>query len=163
VLFLALSAPAFSQQAADFSGVWDMDPARSESAHQAVPIGPVTLVIKATASDLTIETRRAAKGKVRASREKLTFLLDGSENTIPDKAGAPIKTKARFDGPKLIAETARTIQGSTVTTVQAFHLEGKDLIVDKTLTIQHGYQSPTPDANNAGKGTDTFVRSPSHR
>ena len=31
--------PACAQSVADFSGTWKMDPTRSESAHQAVPIG----------------------------------------------------------------------------------------------------------------------------
>jgi hypothetical protein len=162
VLFvtLLLAAQVCSQQAAGFSGVWRMDASRSDSAHQAVPIGPVTLVIKATPAEVRIETRRARKGKVGASSETLTFHLDGSENVMPDNSGEPIKTKARLDGAKLVTEATRNIQGSTVTAVQTFSLDasGKEMIVDKTLTVQHGYQSTSADANNTGKGTDVFVR-----
>jgi hypothetical protein len=163
VLFLALvlSARVFSQQAGDFSGVWRMDAARSESAHQAVPIGPVTLIIKAAGAELTIETRRASKGKREISSETLNFHLDGSENVVPDNSGTPIKTRAHLDGAKLVTETMRNIQGSTVTTVQTFSLNPnrKEMTIDKTLTVQHGYQSTSADANNTGRGTDVFVRS----
>jgi len=165
LLALLLSAPVFSQQAADFSGVWRMDAARSESAHQAVPIGPVTLIIKVTGSELSVETRRANKGKRGVSSETLNFTLDGSENLVPSNSGAPIKTRAHLAGANLVTETTRSIQGSTVTTVQTFSLaaNGKEVIIDKTLTVQHGYQSTSADANNTGRGTDVFVRSTSRR
>src|SRR5689334_8934000 len=97
-----ISAPLRSQNAADFSGVWEMDASRSESAHQAVPIGPVTLIIKATGSELSIETRRANKGKRGVSTDALNFHLDGSENVVADNSGAPIKTRVRFEGDKLV-------------------------------------------------------------
>lgn len=165
LLALLLSVPGCSQQVADFSGVWRMDAARSESAHQAVPIGPVTLIIKSTGGELSIESRRANNGKRGVSTETLKFTLDGSETVVPDNSGAAIKTRAHLTGAKLITETARNIQGSTVTTVQTFslHANGKEMIIDKTLTVQHGYQSTSADANNTGRGTDVFVRSNSRR
>ena len=69
ILTVALVFPlaAGAQSAADFSGTWKMDASRSESAHQAVPIGPVTLVIKQTATDLSIETRRSDTDKSQVS------------------------------------------------------------------------------------------------
>jgi hypothetical protein len=160
VVTVLLAAPLCSQQAAGFAGMWRMDPERSESAHQAVPIGPVTLIIKATPAELTIETRRAGKGKVAASRETLQFHLDGSENVLPGNSGVWIKTKGRLDRGKLVTEVTRNIQGSTVTSVQIFSLDakGNEMTVDKTLTVQHGYQSTSDDANNTGKGKDVFVR-----
>jgi hypothetical protein len=162
---ILVSAPVYSQKPADFAGVWRMDADRSESAHQAVPIGPVTLIIKATAVDLSIETRREGKGKRSVSSEILSFHLDGSENLVADNSGAPIKTKAHFDGSKLVAETTRNIQGSTVTTVQTFILDAnaKEMTVQKSLTVQHGYQSASDDAKNTGSGTDVFLRSSSRR
>lgn len=163
VLFVILLLPGqvCSQEVAWFTGVWRMDAERSESAHQAVPIGPVTLILKAIPTGLRIETRRTGKGKVRSTNENLEFRLDGSENVVSDNFGKPIKTKAHFDGPRLVTETVRNIQGSTVTSVQVFSLDasGNALTIDKTLTVQHGYQSTSPDANNAGKGRDVFVRS----
>ena len=66
-------------------------------------------------------------------------------------------TLARIGAQTLLA---RNIQDATVSTVQVFSLDakGKELTVDKTLTIQHGYQSPGANNNNVGRGTDVFVR-----
>jgi hypothetical protein len=156
---LLFSRQANAQQTPDFSGVWQMDASRSESAHQAVPIGPVTLIIKHNAAQLSIETRRTQKQKPRISTETLTFMLDGSENSIVGNSGAQIQAKAHWDGTKLITETVRNIEGSTVTTMHIFSLDasGKELTIDKTLTVQHGYQFE--GANNTGKGKDVFVKS----
>jgi hypothetical protein len=154
---LGLSLQGRAQQPPDLSGVWRMDPSRSESAHQAVPIGPVTMIIKQTADALSIETRRSEKQKPAVSSETLTFRL-GSENSIVGNAGVQIKVKAHFDGTKLITETAREIQGSAVTTMQVFSLErgGKELTVHQTVTVQHGYQFP--GAANTGTGRDVFSK-----
>jgi len=156
---LLFSLQGSVQETTDFSGVWQMDPSRSESAHQAVPIGPVTLIIKQNAAELSIETRRAQKHKPAIFSEALTFKLDGSENSIVGNFGAEIQAKAHWDGTKLITETTRNIQGSTVTTMHVFNLDasGKELTIDKTLTVQHGYQFQ--GANNTGTGKDVFIKS----
>jgi hypothetical protein len=156
---LGLSLQGSAQDPPDFSGVWRMDPSRSESAHQAVPIGPVTLIIKQNADELSIETRRSEKHKPAVSSETLTFGLHGSESSIVGNSGVQIKVKAHFDGTKLVTETAREIQGSAVTTMQVFSLDpsGKELTVHQTLTIQHGYQFP--GAANTGTGKDVFIKS----
>lgn len=144
---------------ADFSGTWSMDPARSESAHQAVPIGPVTLVIRQTESELSIETRRTGNDKSSTSSETLTWKLDGSESGASgDSSDASIKTRARWDGPKLVTETARNLHGTPVTVVHVLSLDptGKVMTIDKTLTVQHGYQAQ--GAKNTGTGKDVFVK-----
>lgn len=154
VLSLQASAPEVS----DFSGVWQMDPSRSESAHQDVPIGPVTLIIKQSASDVSIETRRGQPHKRAISSETLAYKLDGSEISIAGDAGE-VKTKAHWDGTKLVTETERNVHDATVTTMHVFSLDasGKELTIDKTLTVQHGYQFP--GAKNTGTGKDVFVKS----
>jgi len=163
---LRLSAMAFvlslqgsAQDTPDFSGVWHMDPSRSESAHQAVPIGTVTLILKQNTAELTVETRSTQKGKPATSSETLTFKLDGSETSVAGNSGAQIQTKAHWNGAKLITETSRNIQGSTVTTMHVFSLDasGTELTIDKTFTVQHGYQFE--GANNTGRGKDVFVKS----
>ena len=160
---LLFSLEAGAQETPDLSGVWQMDASRSESAHQAVPIGPVTLVIKQSAAQVSIETRRTQKGKPAVSSETLTFQLDGSENTIFGSGGGQILAKAHWDGTKLVTETSRDIQGSTVTTMHVLSLDasGKELTIDKTLTVQHGYQFQ--GANNTGKGKDVFIKSKGSR
>jgi hypothetical protein len=138
----------------DFSGTWDMDASRSESAHQDVPIGPVALVVRQNTTEITIETRRTG-----GPTETLVFRLDGSVNKNVGESGVSINAKAHWDGPKLIMETEREISGATVTTMQVFTLDasGKEIVVRKTLTVQHGYQSPG-SPKTTGSGTDTFVK-----
>ena len=114
---LLLSLPAVARDAAGFAGEWQMDASRSESAHQATPIGPVTLIITQKADELRIETRRGKERRPGISSETLTYRLDGSESSNAGNLGALIKVKARWDGPKLITETSRNVQGSTVTTM----------------------------------------------
>lgn len=150
-------AAARAQTPTDFSGDWKMDPSRSESAHQAVPIGPVTLVIKQTPAELSIETRRGARDAASPA-ETLSYKLDGSETVAFDKSRVPIKTRAHWNGPKLVTETVRNVHDSTVSTMYVLSLDesGNELTIDKTLTVQHGYQFK--GANNTGTGKDVFVK-----
>jgi len=157
ILALVLPLAADGQNAIDFSGTWKMDPARSESAHQAVPIGPVTLVITQTATELRIETRRSEPDRSAIHSESLTYKLDGSETTTAAD-GATIKCRASWEGSKLITATTRNIQESTVTTLFVHSLDpkGNEMTIHKTLTVQHGYQFA--GAKNSGTGTDVFIR-----
>jgi hypothetical protein len=146
-LALLLVSLPLAAKKPDFSGTWKMDPARSESAHQDVPIGPVELVIHQTANALTLETHRT-------ETELLTFQLNGTE-----AANGGVTTKAHWNATKLTLETIRDINGSTVTTMQIFQLaaNGKEIIIDKTLTVQHGYQG-LEAGTVTGKGRDVFTR-----
>ncbi len=145
--------------AADFSGTWKMDPARSESAHQDVPTGPSTVSIELNGSVVTIETTRSESGKPAAFHEKLTYRLDGVETTGQGDSGVAVTCRAHRDGDKLVVETVRNVENSTVTTVYVHSLSpgGREMTIDKTLTIQHGYQG-VATAPNTGHGKDTFVR-----
>jgi hypothetical protein len=157
-LVLVFPFAARTQGASNFSGTWKMDPTRSESAHQAVPIGPVTLVINQTALELRIETRRSSRGDTAIQSEILTYRLDGTESTIATETGAAVKTKAHWNGNKLVTETERIVQGSSVTTMYIHSLDpkGKELTVDKTLLVQHGYQFE--GSKSYGTGRDVFVK-----
>jgi hypothetical protein len=141
-----------------FSGVWKMDAARSESAHQDAAVGASTLVIRCNAGEVTIETTRDPEGDAPAFHELLVFPLDGSERSNTGNAGVMVTGKLRRDGAKFITETARNVQNSTVTTVYVHTLgpNGREMTVDKTLTVQHGYQGMS--ATNSGHGKDVFIR-----
>ncbi len=152
---------AAGQARPSFSGTWNMDTSRSESAHQDVPIGPYSLIIQQTSAEISIETRRADSASSPVNSEKLVYPLNGAERTNSTETGQSIKVKAHWDGPKLIAETERDINGATVTTSHVFRLgaNGNEITIDKTLTVQHGYQSPgTPKTTGSGK--DVFIRAP---
>src|SRR5260370_21575450 len=144
----------------DLSGTWKMDASRSESAHQAVPIGTVVLVVKQTSTRITIESRRTEPGKTEVQSEVLPFLLDGGETTTTI-LDSPVKTKAHWDGTKLITETERTVNGASVTTRNVLTLDanGKELKLERMLTVQHGYQSEVKESKSYGTGTDIFVKS----
>jgi hypothetical protein len=150
-------APGFAAEKHDgFVGTWKMDPERSESSQQDVQAA--TLQIGLTDTDLMIETSRDQGGKPAAFHEKLTFKLDGSESAGVGDAGVPVTGKVRWEGGNLVIETARNINDSTVTTLYRYILspDRRTLTVEKTLSVQHGYQGRT--GQNTGKGTDVFVR-----
>jgi hypothetical protein len=159
MLVLAIPAGGAANAGLDLSGTWKMDPSRSESAHQEVPIGPVVLVVKQTPADITIETRRTEAGNTAVQTEVLTYKLNGAESTTVSQGKDPVKTKAHWEGRKLITETARSINGASVTTryVHTLSETRKELKVEKTLTVQHGYEFA--GARTSGTGTDVFVKS----
>jgi len=142
----------------NFSGTWKMDPSRSESAHQAVPIGTVVLVMRQTPTSITIETQRTPAGTREVQTETLRYLLSGAETTIRDEGKSAVKTKATWDGTKLITETEGTVNGASVTTryVHSLADNRREMKLDKTLTVQHGYQFE--GAKSYGTGTDIFVK-----
>lgn len=141
----------------DFSGRWQMDRARSESIHQGVPMGAVTLLIRQSPAEVTITTTTGAVAKAPASSETLTYKLDRSDNAVT-VGGTTVTTRARWVGSKLRIETARTVNETSITTEDVLGLGagGKELTVEKALTVQHGYQSPS--GNNTGRAKDVFVR-----
>jgi len=159
LLALLLSFPwgIAAEGPGDFTGTWTMDPTRSESAHQDVPTGTATLVIRLTDSELSMETTRNEADK--PFHEILTFRLDGSETSGTGDGGVRVTGKAHWDGPKLVVETSRNVQDSTVTTLYVHTLSAnrRDLTIDKTLTVQHGYQGGN-SAPTTGHGKDVFVR-----
>ena len=158
VLLLAFLPCAEGAVLSDFVGIWTMDLVRSESAHQEVPVTAETLIIRLEGTGVTIETTRSWGGKAPDSHETLSLRLDASETTNTTDGGQTIAAKARLDGARLVVETARIVNESTVTTMYVYALaaKGREITVDMTLTVQHGYQGAT--ARNTGRGKDIFVR-----
>ncbi len=142
----------------DFSGTWNIDPAHSESSHQDVPVQSSSMTIRTAGDMLTVETSRLDVGAATPFHETLQFRLDGSETVSTGDGGATVTGKARWNGPKLVLETVRNINDSTVTTLYVHTLgaNGRTMTVDKTLTVQHGYMGRS--APTTGHGVDVFVR-----
>lgn len=159
VAVILLAAAALTARGADFSGVWKMDPERSESAHQEGPVTSATIEIRMNGNNVTMETTRAESSSDAVFHETLTFPLNGAEVTATGHAGAEVKGKAKIEGAKLVVETGRNINGATVTTtyVHTLSKDGKTMTVDKTLSVQHGYQGQA-GVSNTGHGQDLFVR-----
>jgi hypothetical protein len=165
---LVLLAPLYgaSLQGQDpnrFVGTWTMDASRSESPHLDVPVESFTMLITASDGGLSIETTRQDQGSP-LFHEILHVKLDGSETTSTGNAGVPVRAHARWEGGALVVETSREVERATVTTHEKHSLSanGRDMTVEKTLTVQHGYQGSNPAmAPTTGHGKDVFVRSAS--
>jgi Na+-transporting methylmalonyl-CoA/oxaloacetate decarboxylase gamma subunit len=157
LLFLGFLAAVPDRSA--FVGEWKMDAARSESAHQDVPTGSSKVRIEHTETGLRMETTRTEDGKPAAFHEILNLKTDGSETVSAGDSGVEVTAKAHWDGSKLVVETVRTVQDSTVTTVYVHTVApgGREMTIDKTLSVQHGYQG-VGTAPNTGHGKDVFVR-----
>jgi hypothetical protein len=145
--FIALPLAAQAQGRPDFSGTWSMDRSRSESAMQADPIGPTTLVITQTPAALQIAITR--DGRTAA----ITYRLDGSTGQIPGGTAT-----SHWEGLTLVTESVRDIQGQTVTTRESRRLNenGSEMLVDTVLVVQHGYT--LKGTQNYGSGKDVFTR-----
>jgi hypothetical protein len=139
-------------ESTDFSGTWEMDPARSETAHSTPSPGPVTLVIKQSPTDVSVETRRNSQS------ETLVYKLDGTVGKKPAQDNGPFEWRARWEGSKLVIETHRSVNRTTVTILETLTLDSKakELTVDRKLTVQHGYTMR--GAKNYSSGTDVFIK-----
>jgi len=134
----------------NFSGTWQMDTKRSQSAHFGEPFVASTLIIKQTPTTVTIETRRGRES------ETLTYKLDGSASMQAAQANGPVRWSAGWDGAKLITETTRNINGSAViiTEIRSLDGKGKEMTVDRTLAVQHGYGS----GQSSSTAKDVFIK-----
>ena len=135
----------------NFSGTWRMDAERSESAHFGERFVPVTVIIKQTAAQVSVETRRGGES------ETLIYKLDGSVNAQAPQANGPVSWRAHLDGATLVTETTRNINGATVviTDIRSLNATTKRMTVYRTLAVQHGY-----DSNGKASSTakDVFIK-----
>ncbi|HVW86900.1 MAG TPA: hypothetical protein VHB50_19575 [Bryobacteraceae bacterium] len=156
---LALPVLTGAPALAPFTGTWKMDAERSESAHQGVPTTAAAIVIRQTPRGFSVETTRSETGEPKPFHEMIEFRLDSSETTNTGDAGVTVTGRARWEGNKLVTETVRNVQDSTVTTLYRHSLSrnGREMTVEKTLTVQHGYQFR--GSVTTGSGKDVFVRS----
>lgn len=149
VLALAYPIGTWAQAKPDFSGTWTLDAARSDA-----PVGRggggagrgggggmgglVTLTIKQTPSELTIETMRGQ------NTQTATYKLDGSESTNPSGRGGEAKSKTHWEGATLVTEQTQTVNGPngemTITSkiVRSLGADGKEMTVVATLNGPQG-------------------------
>ena len=122
---VVLPFTARAQMKTDFSGTWTLDAAKSDAPGGRGgrgPQGPIT--IKQTASEIAIG--------------QATYKLDGTEsvNQLQGRGGmVEAKSKAHWDGAKLVIETTRDIGGNTVTSTETRSLsaDGKEMTVETTF------------------------------
>ena len=152
ILGMLVPCLAVAQGRTDFSGTWEMDAERSVSAKSGAPIEPVTLVINQTPTTLSVETRQ------RGDSETIVYNLNGSATEKPAQDNGPFQWRAQWDGAKLVTETHRSVNRATVTVKEVLSLnrKAKELTIDRTLTVQHGYTMR--GAKNYSSGQDIFVK-----
>ncbi|MDO8678809.1 MAG: hypothetical protein Q7R30_09635 [Acidobacteriota bacterium] len=149
-LAIALVAQAMTAAKPDFSGTWMMDRERSESAMQEQPIGPVTVTVTQTGTNLTIQATRDGKPEV------VTYTIEALPNG-PGVIGAGTR-RAYWDGMKLVTEGAGNVQGQTVSVREArtLNARGTEMTVETTVTVQHGYTFR--GARNYSTAKDIYTR-----
>ena len=149
-VLLTTSAVRAQQAAADYSGTWTMDPARSESAHNGELYRPVTVVIAQTANALRIDTTRGG------DKESVAYPLGQAARAAPsDTVHQP---EAYWIGDRLVTETQRPVHGQLVTVkeVRTLGAGGREMRVETTVIVQHGYTMA--GAKNYSTVHDLFVK-----
>lgn len=149
---LLLPLAIHAQPTRDFSGTWTMDLARSEAAQQGEAVKPATFVITQTATQVRVETTRGNE------KENVLYPLTKSRASASPSPTASGQPEAYWDGDKLVTETQRPVNGYTVTVKEARTLDpsGRDMTVETTVIVQHGYSMP--GAKNYGTSKDVFTR-----
>lgn len=132
----------------DFSGTWQIDRTRSESA------GVIKLSITQTATAISIETTRADK------TWQVTYPIDLSRKpAAPGAAGSTTSSPvAYWDGTKLVTEGLTDVQGQTVSTkaTRSLNAAGSEMTVESVVVIQHGYS--IRGSQNYATAKDVFTR-----
>jgi hypothetical protein len=147
-----------AQSQPDFSGTWNMDPARSEAAAQGTPIGPVTVAIRQTPGEVRIDTTRNGR------TESVRYLPAAAKAT----GGGELLGAFRWEGSKLRTTLVTDInkQAITVEEVRSLDASGREMTVEVTLVVEHGYQSGgtgvlrSQNSPNSSKGINVFVKTP---
>jgi hypothetical protein len=144
-LFLAVAAAvvlpftARAQTKPDFSGTWTLDTTKSDAPMGRGGRGGAAGPIAITQDANTLTQKRG--------EQTLTYKLDGSEssNEVTGRGGtSTVRSKAKFDGAKLVIESTREIQGFSLTTK-----EERTLSADgKEMTIQTTASTPQGEVNN---------------
>jgi hypothetical protein len=139
VAAIVLPFTARAQSKPDFSGTWTLDPSKSDApmgrGGRGGAAGPMTI------------TQDASTLTQKRGEQTLAYKLDGSEssNEVNGRGGAQtVKSKAHFEGAKLVIESTREIQGFSISTK-----EERTLSADgKEMTIQTTASTPQGDINN---------------
>jgi hypothetical protein len=157
-VFVVNCVAVTAQSAPDFSGTWAMDLSRSEAAAQGTPIGPVTVVIRQAPGEVNIETTR--EGRTEAVR----YLPASAKAT----AAGEVLGAFSWNGDKLVTRLVTDInkQAITIEEVRSLNTSGKEMTVELSLVVEHGYQSGgtglvrSQNSPNTSKGVNVFVKQP---
>jgi hypothetical protein len=162
VLFLLANGAAQAQQKPDFTGTWTMDMSRSESAAQGTDVSPrtpVKLIVRQSPADFNVETDRDG------TLERLRFVFGQSE--LPSATGTSGRRDAAVEpagvewrGGDLVTTTVYRVNGMPVKQVRTHRLapNGREMIVETRVEMQHGYESDRPDYKSGTVVMDVYTK-----
>lgn len=131
---LALSLLAVNAVAApNFTGAWRLN--ASKSVYGKVP-APSTMVRTILQDGNSLSMTTLQKGQQGEVTTDFKYTLDGKPVTNTTATGES-KSVARWDGPHLVIETSRTVQGADLKSTETWDLssDGKMLTIETHLTL----------------------------
>ncbi len=162
ILIMAIAAMAVPGP--DFAGKWTLDKANSDPIRMGrggpgggggAPGGPppdvdITLVIKQSATDITIQRTIAFGGREPRETES-KYSLEGKESTVAGMMGrGEMKAMAKMQGDKLVIDSKGSFQTPNGDTREVSTHDEYTLSADgKTLTITS--TRPTPQGDRTSK------------
>ena len=146
---LTLGSSASLQTRPVFSGTWQLDEGRSISPTYPGFVGPVVWVVTQSPDTMTQEIHRGARAYT------IAFSLADKPFTTSPK---PPSYRGYWDGESLVTEATQDIEGQTVITreVRSLKNDGREMIVERIVQVQHGYN--VSGGRSYGSGRDTFVK-----
>ncbi len=137
-LMIAVVLPfvARAQSKPDFSGTWTLDPSKSDAPMGRRGGAPA-------ASDPITVSQDATQLTIRRGEQSLVYKLDGSESTnrLPSRGGPQeVTSKAHWEGAKLVIETTRDFQGTTITQkeMRSLTANGREMLVEQSVQTPQG-------------------------
>ena len=141
VAVLLVTSTASAQRVPDFSGIWRMDRAHSESTAQSVPVpaDPATVVIAQTASAVRVETRWGGITKVQS------FRLNPVDNPRPVGTSGTTDAEVSWDGDTLVTMSVETENNVAMrrTVRRTLDPNGTTMTVETTLSVPHASAAST--------------------
>jgi hypothetical protein len=134
--FALLAATGHAQAAANFSGDWKLNVAKSEFG--PVP-APESMTRKITHADPSLEYHAVAKSQQGEITTDVKYTTDGKVcvNKLPQ---GEAKGTAKWEGNNLVIESTRDFQGTEVKSKDIWTLSegGKVLTINSHLTVPQG-------------------------
>jgi len=139
LVLAAAIAGVMAQGKTNFSGTWKRDAERSDAPAMGRGgrggMAEDARTVTQTATELTVEIKRGE------NVQKLVYKLDGSESVNQVGRGGEVRSKARWDGAKLVIDSTQTMSMGgnemTITTKEVW-----ELAADGTLTITTTRSTP---------------------
>ena len=150
---------AAAQDRRDFSGVWKMDPARSQSAQPGQGVPPVSEVIVDIArrgGDLWVDSVR--DGVRTTARFPVSQMEPAKPVGTSGQTGVGHITS--WDATALVTSTPIEINGWALRSIEKRTLsaDGREMRVETSLGVEHGYTSS--GKTYSATVTDVYVRAP---